>query len=159
MDINDGFDSSGEADAGELGYPVADHAGMRAHYLDQGFVVVRGAVPRELCARAVAAFEREVKPSRAYFKRHASSDFERHVFTEAGFMKYPIMNIQDLPKDRFGAFRDNGLAMLAHASVREVTTRLLGEPGRMIHTCTSMATRRPGRTGTVIISTPRRPAA
>ena len=49
-------------------------------------------------------------------------------------MKYPIMNIQDLPKDRFGAFRDNGLAMLAHPSVREVTTTLLGEAGPMIHT-------------------------
>jgi phytanoyl-CoA hydroxylase len=134
VDINDGFDSSGEADAGELGYPVADHAGLRAHYLDQGFVVVRGAVPRELCARAVAAFEREVKPSRAYFKRHASSDFERHVFTAAGFMKYPIMNLQDLPSDRFADFRASGLEMLAHRSVREVMSILLGEPGRMIHT-------------------------
>ena len=49
-------------------------------------------------------------------------------------MKYPIMNIQDLPGDRFGAFRDGGLEMLAHRSVREVMATLLGEPGRMIHT-------------------------
>ncbi|MGE3290358.1 MAG: phytanoyl-CoA dioxygenase family protein [Geminicoccaceae bacterium] len=134
MDINDEFDWSRDSHSGEFAYPLADRAALRAHYVDQGYVVVRGAVPRELCARALAAFEREVKPSRDYFKRHASSDFERHVFTEAGFMKYPIMNIQDLPGDRFRAFRDGGLEMLAHRSVREVTTSLLGEPGRMIHT-------------------------
>ncbi len=134
MDINEGFEWSHESDAGEFTYPLADRAALRAHYLDQGYVVVRGAVPRELCARAVAAFEREVKPSRAYFKRHASSDFERHVFTDAGFMKYPIMNIQDLPGDRFGGFRDGGLELLTHGSIREVVAALLGEPARMIHT-------------------------
>jgi phytanoyl-CoA hydroxylase len=134
VDINDDFDWGRDPQAGEFALPGADRAALRAHYVDQGYVVVRGAVPRELCARAVAAFEREVKPSRDYFKRHASSDFERHVFTEAGFMKYPIMNIQDLPGARFGGFRDDGLEVLAHRSVREVMATLLGEPGRMIHT-------------------------
>jgi phytanoyl-CoA hydroxylase len=49
-------------------------------------------------------------------------------------MKYPIMNLQDLPGERFGDFRDRGLEVLAHRSVREAMGILLGEPGRMIHT-------------------------
>ena len=114
--------------------PLADPIGLRAHFLDEGYVVVRDAVPKAWCEAAKAAFAREVKPSRAYFKRHASSDFERHVFTEAGFMKYPIMNIQDLPEAEYGTFRGLGLALLAHASVRDVMALLLGETGRMIHT-------------------------
>ena len=97
---------------------MADPIGLRAHFLDEGYVVVRDAVPKAWCEAAKAAFAREVKPSRAYFKRHASSDFERHVFTEAGFMKYPIMNIQDLPEAEYGTFRSLGLALLAHASVQ-----------------------------------------
>lgn len=133
MDTEQEFGWSGPA-AGEFAHPIADLAALRAHYREEGYVVVRGAVPRELCARAIAAFAREVKPSRDYFKRHASSDFERHVFTTAGFMKFPIMNLQDLPADRFGVFRETGLAMLAHRSVAEVVEALLGEPGRMIHT-------------------------
>ena len=83
MDIGDDLIRSGGT-AGEFVIPVADPAALRAHYMDQGFVVVRGAVPRAICAAALDAFEREVKPSRAYFRRHASSDFERHVFTEVG---------------------------------------------------------------------------
>ena len=45
MDINEGFEWSHESDAGEFNYPLADRAALRAHYLDQGYVVVRGAVP------------------------------------------------------------------------------------------------------------------
>jgi phytanoyl-CoA hydroxylase len=118
----------------EFAMPLADPARVRRHFVDEGYVVVRGAVPASLCQAAKVAFAGEVKPSRAYFKRHASSDFERHVFTEAGFMKYPIMNIQDLPEGKYGRFRGLGLAMLAHDSVRDVMSLLLGEPGRMIHT-------------------------
>jgi phytanoyl-CoA hydroxylase len=124
----------GGAVAGEFRSPVADPAALRARFAAEGYAVLRGAVPPDLCEAALAAFEREVKPSRAYFKRHASGDFERHVFTEAGFMKYPVMNIQDLPGDRFGSFRERGLAMLTHASVRGAVDLLLGERGRMIHT-------------------------
>jgi phytanoyl-CoA hydroxylase len=135
-DLLESMGTAGEAVGarGEFMVPVADPVALRSHFAQEGYVVVRHAVPGSLCQAALAAFERDVKPSRAYFKRHASSDFERHVFTEAGFMKYPIMNLQDLPEVDFGIFRGTGLAILAHASVRDVMAILLGEPGRMIHT-------------------------
>jgi phytanoyl-CoA hydroxylase len=120
--------------AGEFALPLADPERLRAHFADEGYVVVRGAVPKSLCEATKTAFASEVRSSRAYFKRHASSDFEQHVFTEAGFMKYPIMNIQDLPERQYGVFRSLGLAALAHDSVRDVMALLLGETGRMVHT-------------------------
>ena len=96
-DLLESMGTAGEAVGarGEFMVPVADPVALRSHFAQEGYVVVRHAVPGSLCQAALAAFERDVKPSRAYFKRHASSDFERHVFTEAGFMKYPIMNLQD----------------------------------------------------------------
>lgn len=119
---------------GEFALPLAEPERLREFFAAEGYAVVRGAVPRSLCAAARTAFASEVKPSRAYFKRHASSDFEQHEFTEAGFMKYPIMNIQDLPERAYGIFRSLGLALLAHDSVRDVMALLLGEPGRIVHT-------------------------
>jgi hypothetical protein len=72
----------------EFTFPLADPAAFAAFFAEQGYAVLRGAVPKDRCEAAKAAFERDVKPSRRYFKRHESSEFERHVFTEAGFMKY-----------------------------------------------------------------------
>ena len=69
MDIGDDLMRNGGT-AGEFAIPIADPAAMRASYLDQGYVVIRGAVPRAICAAALAAFEHQVKPSRAYFRRH-----------------------------------------------------------------------------------------
>lgn len=110
-------------------------ADLTDRFEQDGYVVVRQAVPAELCRRAVAAFEQEVKPARrTYFLRHESSKYEFHVFTTQGFMKYPIMNLQDLPADRFPGFCRHGLDILAHPAVQEVITVLLGEPGRCIHT-------------------------
>lgn len=100
-----------------------------------GFVVIRGAVPPELCRQAVAAFEREVRPARrTYFLRHESSQYERHVFTDHGFMKYPVMNLQDLPPHRFGGFRGAGLDIVTAPSLRQAMAEIFGEPGRCIHT-------------------------
>jgi phytanoyl-CoA hydroxylase len=114
---------------------VDDPGSLLSYFAEQGYVVVRSAVPRELCTAATEAFAREVKPSRRYFKRHESGGYERHVFTPAGFMKYPIMNIQDLDVQAFHDFREQGLALVTHPTViNSVMTMLLGEPGRIAHT-------------------------
>jgi phytanoyl-CoA hydroxylase len=115
-------------------FPLADPAAFVAFFAEQGYIVLRGAVPKDRCEAAKAAFERDVKPSRRYFKRHESGDFERHVFTKAGFMKYPIMNIQGLVDPMFDDFRRNGLDLLTYPNIRDTVTLLLGESGRIVHT-------------------------
>lgn len=122
-------------DPGTDPYPTLDQpAELRAHFLDQGYVVLRGAVPSELCDAVVQGFHAEVRPDRGYFYRHATDRPQPHVFTEEGFMKYPLMNLQDLPIRRFGSFRRHGLDALTHPNVQAVLRSLHGEDFRLIHT-------------------------
>ncbi len=124
--------SPDEADA----YPSPNQElQFKAYFEREGFIVVRRALPKELCEGAKQAFLNEVLPAKqAYFMRHASGKHERHVYTEQGFMKYPVMNIQDLPASRFPLFRGRGLHLLTHPTIQNIMRLLFGEPGRMVHT-------------------------
>ena len=117
-------------------YPTLDAPErFRAWFDEEGCIVLRGAVPPRLCQAGVDAFRREVLPDRlAFFERHASGKFERHVYTSAGFMKYPIMNLQDLPERRYAAFRRTGLNVLTHPAIQRAMRVLCGEPARIVHT-------------------------
>lgn len=116
-------------------YPaLGDLPRIRQYFEQEGYVVLRNAVPPEICSKAVKGFEREIKPRRGYFIRHASTRPERHVFTEYGFMKYPIMNVQDLPQSRFPRFRQHGLEILTHPNLTQVLRGLFGEEGKLTHT-------------------------
>jgi len=107
--------------------------GLQDEVRREGFAVVRNAVPEALCEAVTRAFEAEVKPAaRFFFMRHRSGP-ERHRLTAGGFMKYPIMNVQDLPR-RFGRFRTASLSALTHEAVRRCVGDVLGGEGRLVHT-------------------------
>jgi phytanoyl-CoA hydroxylase len=115
--------------------PLEDAKGFRAYFEREGFILVRGKLPAGLCTEAVEAFRREVLPERfAYFERHASGRHERHVYTEAGFMKYPIMNLQDISRRRYPQFRRCGLDLLTQPAIQQAIRVLCGEPGHVVHT-------------------------
>jgi phytanoyl-CoA hydroxylase len=108
---------------------------FREWFEQEGYVVVRRALPTRLCQVGIEQFRREVLPDRlAFFERHISGKFERHCYTEAGFMKYPIMNLQDLAHRRHAGFRRAGLNLLTHPNVQRAVRILSGEPGRVVHT-------------------------
>lgn len=117
-------------------YPLPDDAAaFREWFEREGYVVVRNAVPAALCEAGITAFHKEVLPDRrGFFERHASGRYERHVLTEAGFMKYPIMNLQDLPGKKYAAFRKAGLDVLTQPRIQQAIQALCDEPGRMVHT-------------------------
>ncbi|MBI3896972.1 MAG: phytanoyl-CoA dioxygenase family protein [Gammaproteobacteria bacterium] len=114
--------------------PLIDSAALINFFDEQGYAVIRNVVSKEVCRHAIEAFNRDVKPDKRFFKRHESGTFERHVFTEAGFMKYPIMNIQDLSGRRLEAFRRAGLDVLTYRRLQDVLAALFGESGKIIHT-------------------------
>lgn len=123
------------ADAAEQAFdPATDGPMLAAYFVREGFAVIREAVPPALCEQAVGGFAEQVRPDRGYFMRHQSSDLERHVFTECGFMKYPIMNVQDLTERRFGRFRMACLDALTSPKIQQTVAAILGEPARLIHT-------------------------
>lgn len=120
----------------EDAYPaLEDGAALRAYFERTGFVVLRRALPPAMCEAARLAFLREALPDRrAYFKRHASGRYERHVYTEYGHMKHPILNLQDIPGRRYPEFRQRGLELLTQLPVQRAMQALFGEPGRLVHT-------------------------
>ncbi|MDP2307600.1 MAG: phytanoyl-CoA dioxygenase family protein [Pseudomonadota bacterium] len=117
-------------------YPAPEQPeAFRSWFEREGFVVVRRAVPAAACQRAVQAFREEVLPDRdAWFERHATGKFERHVYTDAGFMKFPIMNLQDLSSRRHPRFKALGLDVLTQPTIQRALEVLLGEPGRAVYT-------------------------
>ncbi len=101
----------------------------------EGYVVVRGAIPPRLCQAGIDAFRAEVLGDRlGFFERHVSGKFERHQYTPAGYMKYPIMNLQDLASRRHAGFRRAGLTVLTHPAIQRVLAELTGEAARCVHT-------------------------
>ena len=97
--------------------------------------MIRAALPARLCQSAVDVFRADVLTDHlAFFERHVSGKFERHAYTSAGHMKYPIMNLQDLPRRRHAAFRRAGLTVLTHPAIQRALLALTGEPARCVHT-------------------------
>jgi phytanoyl-CoA hydroxylase len=117
-------------------YPTLDDSqAFKSYFEREGFIVVRNAVAAGLCEAAKRAFMTEVLPDKSsFFLRHESGTYDRHVLTEAGFMKYPIMNIQDISDKKYGTFRKSGLDLLTQPTVQRAVENVFGEPGRLIHT-------------------------
>lgn len=108
---------------------------FKAWFEREGYILVRGAVSEKLCKAGVQAFQQEVLHDRkGFFERHASGRYERHVLTESGFMKYPIMNLQDLSEKKYPKFRKSGLDLLTQKNIQRTIRILFDEPGRMVHT-------------------------
>jgi phytanoyl-CoA hydroxylase len=105
---------------------------IRKYYDENGYVVVRGLLPRDLCDRANASFEAEVKPFGGFIYRQASGNPERHVFTSEGFILNSIMNVQSLDRRHFAGFRQAGLELLTHAHMQRAVSTILGEPGKLV---------------------------
>ena len=105
---------------------------IRRFYHEQGYVVVRSLIPRQLCEQAYEAFKKEVRSYRGYLYRQTTANPEKHVMTGAGFMLNAILNVQDLRHDRFPGFRANALKILTNLNMQKALTALLGEAPTLV---------------------------
>jgi phytanoyl-CoA hydroxylase len=105
---------------------------IRRYYDENGYVVVRNLIPRELCAEAIARFKSEVKPYKGFIYRQTTANPERHAFTNQGFMLNPILNVQSLDRRKFPRFRETSLAVITHPNAQAVAQTILGEPGKLV---------------------------
>lgn len=116
-------------------YPSSsDTDGLADYYSQYGYVVLRGIIPTVLCDRAHRAFHEEVRGYDGYLYRQATADPERHVWTSGGYMLNSLLNIQDLPSNRFPEFRAAGLEILTHRKLAAVLGAILGEPPKIVQT-------------------------
>ncbi len=103
------------------------------YYEDQGYVVLRQLIPRELCARVRAAFAADARASTVPVLRQKTMRYERHSFDADGFLDNPIFNVQDLATREYGGFRAAALDILAHPTTARATAALLrGERAKLI---------------------------
>jgi phytanoyl-CoA hydroxylase len=104
------------------------------YYACEGYVVLRGLVPRPAVARVRQTFDARVRPFRGHIYRQTTANPERHVFTPEGFMLNPIQNIQDLPSRPFAPYREAVLDLLTGPGPVAFLTALFGEPPRLVQT-------------------------
>lgn len=115
-------------------YPALTDAVAFSNYFErEGYIIVRDALPPAVCAEAVDAFLKEVHlDHRALFLRQAPSRYEPHVYTPAGHMQHPILDLQDLCGRRYPQFKAAALALLTDAVLRRAIETLLGGPARLV---------------------------
>ncbi len=115
--------------------PLSRPQECRAWFEREGYLLVRAAIPARLCQAGIDAFRADVLGDHlGFFERHVSGKFERHQYTPAGYMKYPIMNLQDLASRRHAGFRRAGLNVLTHPAIPRALAVLTGESARCVHT-------------------------
>lgn len=115
-------------------YPaLTDAAAFRKFFQREGYIVVRHALPPAVCTEAVDGFLKEVHlDTRALFQRHTAPRYEPHLYTGAGHMHYPIMNLPDIFSRRYPQFKGAGMALLTDKVVRRALETLFGEPVRLV---------------------------
>ena len=105
---------------------------IREYYAENGYVVLRGVIPKTLCQEVMSCFAQEVKTYDGFIYRQATANPEKHVLTEHGYMLNSILNVQDLPAGQHGRFRQQSLAVLTHDNVRSALCTLFGEAGKLV---------------------------
>lgn len=127
--INIPTDRSCDNDYFTLASAAAD---IRAYYEENGYVVFRGLIRREICDSVTPVFESEVKPYNGYIYRQTTANPEKHKWTEHGLMRNPILNVQSLDPAAAGRFRALGTSIITHTEVQKAVAILLGEPGKIV---------------------------
>jgi len=110
------------------GFHPDDITGAVLHYRREGYVVIRGLLPPELCDRVRQGYRTEVQPSRTPILRQKNMQYEQNRFDDDGFLVNPIFNVQDLETRRFGAFKHAALDVVTHPGVTALTAAVMGTP-------------------------------
>lgn len=97
-----------ESDAEDVSpkFDIGDAATARQYYLDNGYVVFRHVLAKDVCTSVMDMWDSEIKPSRDYIYRQDSAKPEHNSFNDRGFVSNPILNIQSMNPRKFPKFRN-----------------------------------------------------
>ena len=120
-------------DASDIYLKLDSEKAIRDYYLENGYVVVRNTIPKELCDAARAAFDKEVKNFKLpLYRQTASGAPEMHRYTERGHMQNSILNVHDLRSDWFPDFKNVSLNVLTHERLQKALKAVLGESPQLV---------------------------
>lgn len=121
-----------QVDAASDPYPCLDNPDqIRAYYDREGYVVVRNLIPEELCDRARATFDTEIKATNTPVYRQSTAP-ETNRLTDHGYVINPLLNVQDIRKEQFPHFKDAALNVMTHDNMATALQAMLGEPGKLV---------------------------
>lgn len=103
-----------------------------SYFHDQGYVVIRGGAPAELCDQARAAFAGQIKKYPDFLYRQTGGNPERNRFNDRSFVMNPILNVQDVPTATLGDFRKKALKTICNDQVKAFLRTLFGEDPKLV---------------------------
>ncbi len=97
-----------------------------ARFDAEGYLVRRALVDPSICAALMERFVRDIKPSTARFQRQATSRPEAHNTSRDGHVTNPLLNLQSLCTDQYGAFVEAFEAAVSSQGLQSELRSLLG---------------------------------
>jgi phytanoyl-CoA hydroxylase len=101
---------------------------------EEGYVVLRGLIDPDACARIREAFASEVKPYRGFLYRQTTARAERHQTNAHGHVMNPLLNLQDLDAERFPRLRQTSLDAFTVPPLVAALSTLFGETPKLVQT-------------------------
>jgi phytanoyl-CoA hydroxylase len=107
--------------------------GSARRYLDEeGYVVLRGVLPAAACADIRRAFADEVKSYGGFLYRQTTARAERNQLNAHGHVMNPLLNLQDLDRERFGRLRQRSLDAFTAASMVAALRAIFGQDPKLV---------------------------
>ena len=104
----------------------------RDYLNEEGYVVVRGLLQATDCERIRRAFADEVKPYPGFLYRQTTARAERNQVNAHGHVMNPLVNLQDLDRQRFARLRRHALDAFTAPSVVAALRAVFGEDPKLV---------------------------
>jgi phytanoyl-CoA hydroxylase len=104
----------------------------RSYLAEQGYVVLRGLLARSACADIRRAFTEEVKAYPGFLYRQTTARAERNRLNAHGHVMNPLVNLQDLDRQRFARLRRGTLDAFTAPAVIGALRTMFGEDPKLV---------------------------
>lgn len=121
-----------DADGDRRYFDAVEFDQASAYLREQGYVVIRGIIQKEICTRINATVASELAQYRGFLYRQATGYPEVNQFNDRGFIMNPLLNVQDVPSGDLGRFRAASLEALTWPYVQDFLKTHFAEPGKLV---------------------------
>jgi phytanoyl-CoA hydroxylase len=104
------------------------------HYDREGYMVIRGLIPAELCDEVTGQAKRELYPTRTPVLRQTTMHYELSKMTPEGWMLNPVFNCQDINARAFPHFKEAVLDVVTNPRVQQAAKGIVGGQAKMVQT-------------------------
>jgi phytanoyl-CoA hydroxylase len=99
---------------------------------EEGYVVLRGLLAPVACADLRQAFTEEVKSFPGFLYRQTTARAERNHLNRHGHVMNPLLNLQDLDRQRFGRLRRGALDAFTAPAMVGALRAVFGEDPKLV---------------------------